>query len=147
MTDYEKYLEKQVDFSKIKKRLEPGDTIYLQNDQLIQKGIVVKISEKSVKVNMDEGIFKNSEKNFPYTKIVKEGDHVVLVWEAWRGLQGRGGYRWEREAYENIRIAVEKIPLKAVVCEESFLQVNMVYEQSYLSKINNINKNVKISLK
>ena len=78
---------------------------------------------------------------------VKENDCVALVWEAWRGAGGRGGYRWEREAYENLRVPVESIPKKACVCEEKFLVVSKIYEASYLEKIGTISKSKKASLK
>lgn len=136
MTDYEKYLDLQASNAKLKERLVTNDIVFVQNEQNIQKAQVIKISEKSVKVKLLEGNLKEQEKNMPYVKVVKEGDKVALIWEAWRGLSGRGGYRWEREAYENLRIPVESIPKKVFLCEEQFLVVDKIYEKSYLQKVN-----------
>lgn len=146
MTDYEKYLENQVNNAKLKERIATDDIIFIQNEKNIYKAKILKISEKSVKLQFLEGSLKNQEKNLPYIKIVKEGDKVVLIWEAWRGLSGRGGYRWERESYENLRVAVENIPANVFLCEENFLFVNTIYEKSYLHKISTLIK-PKLSLK
>jgi hypothetical protein len=147
MNEYERYLDTQANFSKIKERLNVDDIVYVQNEQHIYKAQVVKISEKSAKLKLLEGSATEEVKNFPYVKIVKENDSVALVWEAWRGAGGRGGYRWEREAYENLRIPVENIPKKAFVCEEKFKVVSKIYENSYLEKICPTNKTKKASLK
>lgn len=147
MNEYERYLDTQANSSKIKERLNVNDIVYVQNEQNIYKAQVLKISEKSAKLKILDCGTREEIKNYPYVKIVKENDYVALVWEAWRGVGGRGGYRWEREAYENLRIPVENIPKKALICEEKFKVVSKIYESSYLEKISPMPKSKKSSLK
>lgn len=133
MNDYEKYLEQEANNANLKERLTVGESVFIHFDKQIVHAEVYKISEKSIKLNLAKG--SEEIKSFPYFKIVKKGDLVALVWEAWRGIAGRGGYRWERTAYSNLRIPVENIPKNVCVAEESFLVVNKYYQEDYLKKL------------
>ncbi len=45
----------------------------------------------------------------PKSKCANRGEKVCVVWEVWKGRNGRGGYRVERDIYDNKRIPAEKI--------------------------------------
>lgn len=133
MNDYEKYLEQEANNANLKERLTAGESVFIHFDNQIMQAEVCKISDKSIKLKLSKG--SEEIKSYPYFKIVKKGDLVALVWEAWRGVAGRGGYRWERTAYSNLRVPVENIPKNACVAEESFLVVNTYYQEDYLKKL------------
>ena len=137
INDYDKYLDKQVKDSQLKERLSVDDEVFLLHKKNIYKAIVLKISEKSAKLHVlnDKGL-KEHVKNYVYSSFAKKGDKVALVWEAWRGLDGLGGFRIEREKYEDIRIPIEKIPSKVYLYEENLGEVKDLYKKSYSEKIN-----------
>jgi hypothetical protein len=42
-------------------------------------------------------------------KCARPGESVCVVWERWRGVNGRGGYRVEREMYPELRVPAEQV--------------------------------------
>lgn len=137
LNDYEKYLESEADSHKVKERLNPGENVYVLDDNNLIPAEVVKISNRSAKVKILSGKDKDEVTNFPYTKLAKEGDRVVIAWETWRGNAARGGYRIERTAFENLRMPVEVIPKKLFVFEEALCESKKVYQDKFLEVAKN----------
>lgn len=135
LTDYDKYLETEAESHKVKERLNVGDKVFILNDINLIPATVVKLSNRSAKVEITSGKDVNKIENFPYTKIAKEGDVVAVVWETWRGNAARGGYRIERTHFPTLRIPVESIPKKLVVVEESLGVTPKVYHDKYLAQL------------
>jgi len=50
--------------------------------------------------------------NWPKEKCAFPNEKVCVVWETWRGVNGRGGYRVERERYPNERVPAYKVALQ-----------------------------------
>lgn len=137
LNEYEKYLESQATKAQVKERLSVDDTVYILEENNLLQAKVLKISNRSAKVQLLSGREVNEVKNFPYTKLAKEGDKVAVVWETWRGNAARGGYRLEREAFENLRIPVEFIPKKLFVFEEALCKSQKAYQESFLNVAKN----------
>lgn len=133
LNEYEKYLENQAAKAQIKERLSIDDIVYILEENNLVKAKVIKISNRSAKVQLLSGREADEIKNYPYTKLAKEGDRVVIAWETWRGNASRGGYRIERESFENLRMPVEVIPKKLFVFEEALCKSQKAYQDSFLS--------------
>jgi hypothetical protein len=60
-------------------------------------------------------IFYNAPAGIPHNRTVPKekcafpGESVCVVWETWRGVNGRGGYRVERELYPESRVPAERV--------------------------------------
>lgn len=44
----------------------------------------------------------------PVDKVVDENTSICIVWEQWKGKNGRGGYRLEKNLYPNVRLPAIK---------------------------------------
>ncbi len=137
LSEYEKYLETEAEKHTVKQRLSIGDKVFILEDNNLISAEVLKISNRSAKVKVLSGKDKDEIGNFPYTKIAKEGDEVVIAWETWRGNAARGGYRIERTAFEELRMPVEVIPKKLFVLEEALCKSQKVYQDKFLSVAKN----------
>ncbi len=57
---------------------------------------------------------KVREKRVPVSKVATPTESVCVVWELWKGTNGRGGYRVERELYPNQRVPAEQVSRQAI---------------------------------
>lgn len=74
----------------------PGDTVYVLNDYRMYRGVFVKYNKTTATVVMQDA----GERRIPNEKIAAEHETICIVWEMWKGKNGRGGYRLEREMYQ-----------------------------------------------
>lgn len=63
---------------------------------------VVKRNTKSIKVSIPahKGCIAH-EKNISFEKFIDDTTPFVVVWELWKGRNGRGGYRIDTTCYPN----------------------------------------------
>lgn len=80
-------------------------TIYYLSDYNWQRGEIVGGGKKNHKIRDGYG----NEFYISKEKCAFEGESVCVVWEMWRGVNGRGGYRVERVLYPEHRVPAEKV--------------------------------------
>lgn len=100
-----------------------GNEVWVLRDYSWEPAIVVstpRSNSKSVVVQLRDGY----RVRILLDKVAMTEDHVCIVWESWRGKNGRGGYRVERELYPMSRV-------------QSFL-VNRASNFSYSGKIGRV---------
>lgn len=90
--------------------MEVGSEIYFLSDYTLEKGKIVSISPKSIKV--EQQIFNGATQEVnpyytrvPHNKCALPDEEVVVIWELWKGRNGRGGYRLEKVLYPEHRAA------------------------------------------
>lgn len=79
--------------------LNVNDPVRCLIDYTLYFAIVLKTNSKSVKLLIDLPSSLPYEKNMPYDKVAHIDENICVVWETWKGRNGRGGYRLERKAY------------------------------------------------
>ncbi len=103
------------------KKLEVGDFVKVLIDYSLFTGTVLKVNKKSISVSVNQSFgclaFK---KNFKYEKVLKFGTNAVLVWELWKGKNGRGGYRLDTIMYQDQSEPVENIKPSTYIYENDF---------------------------
>ena len=83
--------------------------IYFLSDYNWERGTLVSEGPKNYKISTE------SVGGEPYTisiskdKCASSTDKVCVVWETWKGRNGRGGYRVERELYPNYRVSADQV--------------------------------------
>lgn len=75
--------------------MNPGDTVYVLNDYRMYAGTLVKINKTTASVDYDLGRVCRE----PLAKVAGADELMCVVWEMWKGRNGRGGYRIERTRY------------------------------------------------
>jgi hypothetical protein len=78
--------------------------IYFLSDYNWVQGTLVKENKKSFKI-----AYNGQKINVPKEKCALPNEKVCVVWETWKGRNGRGGYRVEREKYPQYRIPANMI--------------------------------------
>ncbi len=78
------------------------------------KGTLVKENKKTYTIKWinHENYYCPNEvvlQKFPKEKCAFSNELVCIVWESWKGVNGRGGYRVERELYSDKRMTPDKI--------------------------------------
>lgn len=81
-------------------------TIYYLSDYYWYRGTIVGGGKKNHKIRDDR--YEN-EFYVSKDKCAEPGELVCIVWEMWRGVNGRGGYRVERVLYPEHRVPAEKV--------------------------------------
>jgi len=101
--------------------LKKGDLIYFLEGYELVRGTVESIGPKNVKINGEQyfgsGTYTTSK---PFDKVAEPNESIAVVWETWKGVNGRGGYRIERELYSNRRTPAKNWPYQALVWEEHY---------------------------
>lgn len=82
--------------------LKPGDTVYYLHSHTWQPGRVKNINQKTITI---DGVFCGSaiRLRIPKERCAHPQEEVALIWELWRGVNGGGAYRVEREQYSEQR--------------------------------------------
>lgn len=75
-----------------------GQTIYFLSNYRLLKGTVEKVNLKTLRIKSF-----SFTKNIDYSKVIDSNESIAIIWEMWKGVNGRGGYRVERELYPNER--------------------------------------------
>lgn len=110
-----------------------GDSVIVLEDYMLFSGVVLKVNPKSVKVKVfaDRGLIKHTQLYKP-EKILTYGTPAVLVWETWKGTNGRGAYRLETKLYAECFRKVECIPRSRYLYENSFGIIDSQAIERYL---------------
>ena len=86
------------------------DLIYFLSDYNWERGTVVGGGAKNYKIHTPaNGWHGELTRSVARDKCAKPGESVCVVWETWRGKNGRGGYRVERELYSQHRVPAEQV--------------------------------------
>jgi hypothetical protein len=82
--------------------------IYYLWDYDWELGELLSTGAKNYRVRMR---WQNSTRDryFPRDRCAFPGELVCVVWEMWRGKNGRGAYRVEREQYPQHRVPAEMV--------------------------------------
>ena len=96
----------------------PGQTIYFLDEYRWTQGTVLSCGPKNVKIQyMFCGQSVDTTK--PKEKCALPDEEIVVVWECWKGRNGRGGYRVERTMYPNERKPAKQLR-KANLAESAY---------------------------
>lgn len=87
-----------------------NEIIYFLSDYNWEKGTIVGSGKKNYKIHTpNTGMHKEWVRYVPKDKCAQPTESVCVVWETWRGTNGRGGYRVERELYPQHRVPAEQV--------------------------------------
>ena len=129
MMDYQKHM---LDLA-CNKTFSVGDEVFVLIDYSLVSGFILKVNDKSIKIKLNASFGVNSyEKNCKPEKVVRKGDYAVLVWECWKGVNGRGGYRLDTIMYPDLQKPVDKIRPNTYLNESEFGEVSDFSKKRYL---------------
>lgn len=97
--------------------LKKGDKIYFLETYNLMSGVVESIGPKNVKIYMS---YRQTFISKPFDKVAEPDENICIVWERWKGVNGRGGYRIERQLYQNRLMPAKNWPSQALVWEDSY---------------------------
>lgn len=84
--------------------IKAGDSIRFLDEYRFCEGRVLSVGPKNMKILSPSVDFTNQVVvRKPHDKCAALEEEVAVIWEMWRGRNGRGGYRIERENYSHIR--------------------------------------------
>lgn len=87
-----------------------NQTIYFLSDYNWQQGTVISEGPKNYKIYVPAECWHSEYTVIvPKDKCAAPDELVCVVWEMWKGRNGRGGYRVERELYPEKRVPGKKI--------------------------------------
>lgn len=98
--------------------LKKGDKIYFLYDYDLMSGTIESIGPKNVKIYFNTPPFKQMHISKPFDKVAEPDENICIVWEQWKG--SRGGYRIERQLYQNKLKPAKNWPYQALVWEDSY---------------------------
>ena len=84
---------------------------------------LISVGRTRLKVEYHDRMTTNPIRAFAPEKCALPDELICIVWETWRGKNGRGGYRIERNLYPKHRIRADRIERQSGagrVCESSF---------------------------
>lgn len=87
----------------------PGDTVKALMEYNFEVGLVVSVGRKNLKLNVG-----GYETAVAKEKCATLNESVAVVWETWRGNNGRGGYRLERSMYPAERVKARLVGRQSV---------------------------------
>lgn len=102
------------------KDYEVGEQVLVRLEYRLESATVVKVGRTRLLVRMF-GYEQEYAKTVELYRVAKLDEEVALVWELWKGTNGRGGYRIEREMYPEKRKPAKYINLPN----------DMLWEESY----------------
>lgn len=86
--------------------------IYCLVDYNWLKGNLLSIGKKNYKISFQVPGCESCVSYISKEKCAFPDEIVCVVWETWRGVNGRGGYRVERERYPDKRIYASQISMQ-----------------------------------
>jgi len=112
-----------------------GDDVIVLIDYSLCLGKVVKVNPKGIKVLVAaSGGCIQYLGNFKYEKVCKVDTKAVLVWERWKGKNGRGGYRLDTIMYPELAQAVSNIRGMTYLYEDTFGVVTEQQQKDYADR-------------
>lgn len=104
---------------------QPLKEIFFLRDYNWERGYLINEGPKNLKV---KHAVHGYEVRVPKNKCALPDEIVCIVWEMWRGKNGRGGYRVERMTYTESRVRADNVSRQHVgqgrVVETSEVSVN-----------------------
>lgn len=76
-----------------------GDDVVVLEEYNLYPGRVISVGPKRIKVLVDRraaSFMRSGVKYFLPEKVARADEMICVVWEAWKGRNGRGGYRLDR---------------------------------------------------
>lgn len=94
-----------------------GDKIYVLYDYKLESATVVTAGgKKTMLVEFDYPAgYRTRVKR---EKVAAPTESIAVIWEMWKGCNGRGGYRLERELYEDERMSADQWPWCEYIWEQ-----------------------------
>jgi len=90
-------------------------TIYFLSEYNWHKGELISSGPKNHKIKVPEqGWMSEHTATVPKEKCAFPDEEVCVVWETWKGKNGRGGYRVEREMYPEVRVPATRVHYQCV---------------------------------
>lgn len=88
-----------------------NDYIFYLSEYNWEKGVLLSEGKKNFKIQTIGSSFGDVSRQIRVTKekCARPNETVCVVWETWRGKNGRGGYRVERELYPHHRVSANQI--------------------------------------
>jgi len=77
-----------------------------------ERGVLISEGTKNYKIQPMNTMLTHVR--IPKAKCSRLGENVCIVWETWKGANGRGSYRVERELYPQHRIPAEKVARQSI---------------------------------
>lgn len=100
-------------------QVRPGDRVRALMDYNFESGVVVSVGPKNLKIH-----FHDCDGVVAKEKCATLTESVAVVWEVWRGGNGRGGYRLERSMFASDRVPAVQVGRQSVgegrLTEDSF---------------------------
>lgn len=85
-----------------------GDKVYFLQEYNWEQGICVRVNSKTYTLQVPPHLGSLVQK-FRKEKCATENESVCVVWETWKGVNGRGGYRVERTLYPQHRLPANQV--------------------------------------
>lgn len=109
------------------RKLRVNDRVVVLVEYCLYHGVVLKVNSKTVKVSIPSGqSFCQAayEKNFALAKVAHEDEPIAVIWELWKGVNGRGGYRLDRDMYPDRLMPAKTWPWQRYVYEAAYGQLS-----------------------
>jgi len=114
--------------------LKKGDLVYFLDGYDLMYGKVLSIGKKNIKIDA-VGYGSRYEKYVPFDKVALPNEKIVVVWETWKGSNGRGGYRIERKLYPEYQKMAKDWDHQAKLSENEYGVSSSYYPGISKSKI------------
>jgi hypothetical protein len=99
--------------------LKKGDICFYLDEYVLSKGIVESIGPKNIKIKTQNynNIFFITKS---FDKVAEPDEKIAVIWERWKGVNGRGGYRLERNLYPNLLKPAKLWPYQSYIDEYKY---------------------------
>ena len=103
-------------------KIDNGSAVMVLCEYNLVPATVAKIGRgKNIKVEIPAGHGLSAHTKYvPLEKVAEVDEKICIVWEAWRGVNGRGSYRIERELYPDIRREAGDWPYQVRLTETAY---------------------------
>lgn len=106
--------------------MKTGDKIHFLSEYTLLEGTILSVGPKRLKIFVPaHGFFTAHEVRIPFEKCALPTELVCVVWEKWKGGNGRGGYRLEKILYANLQQRASDWPRNALVYEDAYGQLTL----------------------
>jgi len=113
-----------------------GANVKVLIDYSLCSGIVLKVNPKGIKVHVAAHLgCVDYVSSFKPEKVFKFGTVAVLVWEQWKGKNGRGSYRVETVMYPELARSIETIRSSVYLYEDAFGVLSHQHKQDYAEQL------------
>ena len=86
-----------------------GKEVYFLYGYDWMRGTLISVGKTNLKIAYSIGCLSRVERKIPVVKCALPTEQVCVVWETWKGVNGRGGYRVERVLYTPFRVMARNV--------------------------------------